>query len=181
MTDGEVILFPKARDDAVTPDAVVKRKDWQGCQHNVQLVLDHQAHQLRCPACDQVLDPFDWIENFIAHWEYTNTRYRQACQQAKAAELEVLRLKRLEANTKSRIRKGGLVITSKAARAAHDQLRALGYALGGERIASQADRDRVERRMGMFGYKPDDARLALRELHRICRLEGDPEEEAIPA
>lgn len=124
MTEN-VFLFPKAHDDAVTPDAVVKRKDWQGCQHKVQLVLDHEAHQLRCPACSQVLDPYDWIESYIAHWESTNTRFRQAKQQALEAEKRLLDLKRVEKNAKARARKAGVLLTSPQARSILDAFNGL--------------------------------------------------------
>lgn len=178
---GEVILFPKARDDAVRPDVDIDRgkRAYDGCHHRYQLVLDIDAHQLLCPNCGKALDPFDWIVDYVQKWDAVNTRYRQAKQQATEAEKRLLELQRVERNLKAKIRRGGLVITSVGARAAYKQLCSLGYILS-HQIQTPEDRPVVERRMGMFGYKPDEARRALRELHGICNLTGYPDEEAMP-
>lgn len=178
---GHVILFPKARDEAIKPDVDVKPKSklsHDGCRHNVQLLLDTEAHQLQCPSCGQVLDPFDWILDYIQKWNYITTRYRQAQQQAAHAEKRLADLERLEKNTKARIRKGGLVITSKGARAAYGTLRALGHAVDAG-LRTLEEKHKLEERLSLFSYKPEDARLAFGELHRLCNLEGEPDEKAI--
>lgn len=175
---GEVILFPKARDEAIRPDVDVKKSTWQDCQHRVQLVLDDAAHQLICPACNQVLDPFDWIQKYIQNWAYQNSRYRQAVQQAQQAEKRVADLKRAETNTKARIRKGGLVITSKGARAAYEQMGALATILG--RYLHGSDSEAVKEIMRWSGYKPEVAQVAIRELRQLCNLEVADEEIEMP-
>lgn len=169
---GEVILFPKAKDEAVRPDVDVKQKKWSDCQHNVQLVLDQQAHQLICPACKQVLDPFDWITKYIQSWAYQNTRYRQAVQQAQEAEKRLVKLKRAETNAKARIRKQGVLLTSVQARQIKDILSRVGMVLRYARShGSEGAADWIDK----VGVSPEQVSESFKLLYGMLELEDTDE------
>lgn len=157
----EVILFPLAPDDTVESGVEVKEQDYGGCRHH-RTVLDVEAHRLRCRDCDQELDPFDWILSFVRCWRRENTLYRQAQQQAREATARLEELKKAERRVKARIRRRGVLLTSKDARIARDQLRALSSAIPAvirEVTGDEQARKRALRRVHLFGF---DAREAAR-------------------
>lgn len=178
---GDILLFPKIKEgaDAITPPAEKKPRPLHGdCLHRRKSILDQTAHQLICADCDQVLDPFDWISDYVGRWDRENTFYRQARQQGIDAAKRLAELERLERNTKARIRRGGLVISPGGARAALDQLRALNHLLT-DMLREEGNPEsfkKAEARMRLWGYRPEDGRRALRELSALCGLEEPPVE-----
>jgi len=162
--EGRLIRFPRAPDDAERGDLEVddprRRFDHEHCKHPRPLSLDVEAHQLVCQKCGQALDAFDFLLDLTSRWERFNAGYRAARQQEKAALARVETLKRLERNAKARIRKQGVTITTADARAARDQLRALGRALANV----VGDREDAVRTARLCGYKDADVLRALRAL-----------------
>lgn len=176
---GEVILFPRIRDDAVTPPAEVKdsRRSYEPgtCRHDRnRLHLDIEAHQLVCPDCKQVLDPFDWIVKYVNEWARHNTGYRQAVQQEKELRHRVDKLQKLETRVKARIRGAGILLTSGEARKARDQLRAMHSAL----ISAVGDREKAIRMAHLHGFRKDDVAVAFNALDRQLELRDPPEEQS---
>lgn len=170
---GDLIPFPKAPDGAETGPLETKRRDpypIEGCKHPRPLVLDQEAHELRCAECGQTLDIFDFLFDLTAKWESFNNGYRAARQQEKATLARVENLKRLERNAKARIRKAGVVLTTAQARVVGQQLRALQY------VAIKAvGLDEAKRQARLSGVEVD----RLREAEAILRDQLDLNREAV--
>lgn len=181
---GDVILFPKARDESITPDVDVLKKRTEDfgdrfCQHRVQLVLDQEAHQLICPACNQALDPFTWILDYIRKWARQNTRYRQAVQQANEAETRLLDLQRQERNAKARIRKKGVLLSGPDARLLRDHLRKCSSVLDAAfRYGDEEWQTKMKEWVDVFGIDIAAYREAFKPLNDAIELQLKDEPEA---
>lgn len=166
----QIIVFPTIPgSDAIGPPAEVKEKRrWtlDGCQHRKH-TLDMEAHRMRCSDCDQEIDCFDWIVEYARKWARFNTEYRQAIRQAADATKRVAVLERIEKNTKARIRKHGVLLTSGQARRLRDQYQALMSALDHayrERLQDEDSRHKLRNELRLFGIDFDKLRPALRPL-----------------
>jgi hypothetical protein len=179
VTDGEVIRFPKAPDDAERGPLRTRRRrrgfDPEACKHPHPLVLDEEAHELRCGKCGQTLDIFDFLLDWIARWESYNLGYQAARQQERAARSRVETLKRHEKNAKARIRKGGVVLSVAQARVVRDQLVRLQH-VAIEAVGSLEETQRLARLGGVDAERLREATRILGEQvdlpdeHRVAGL-----------
>lgn len=162
---GDLIPFPKAPDDTEAGPLKAKRRDrypMEGCKHPRPLVLDQEAHELRCGECGQTLDIFDFLFDLTGKWELFNRGYRAARQQERATLARLENLKRLERNAKARIRKGGVVLTSAQARVVRSQLVGLqGVAV--RAVGSVEETRRLARLNGVDEERLVEALALLRE------------------
>lgn len=127
VTDENVFLFPRVKDDSETivPPGEIVRPAHDACRHRRQVVLDKAAHQMKCADCGQILDCFDWIHEYVSRWDSENTYYRQARQQRADAVARLAELTKAEKNQKARLRKRGVTLTTAEARALKDVLATL--------------------------------------------------------
>jgi len=167
-----VLRFPKAPDDAVRGPLESDRRGWEDCKHPRPLVLDVEAHELRCGKCGQRLDVFDFLLDLTAKWERFNVGYRAARDQERAAVARVALLKRAERNAKQRIRKRGVVLTHAQARVVRGQLVSLQYLA----VEIAGSREEAERRARLKGTDLDRLREALEILNE--QLDFDRERRA---
>lgn len=167
MTDGELIRFPRAPDDAVRGPLEVDRPAWDDCKHPRPFVLDVEAHELRCAKCGQVLDVFDFLLRLTNDWERFNTGYRDARRQERAALGRVEHLKKVEKNAKARIRKHGVVLTSAQARVVLEQLRALQHVA----INLAGGREEAERLARLNGVDSGRLREAVEVLREQVHID----------
>jgi hypothetical protein len=166
-----VLRFPKAPDDAVRGPLESDRPKWDDCKHPRPLVLDVEAHELRCGKCGQRLDAFDFLLDLTYKWERYNTGYRSARDQERAAVARVALLKRAERNAKQRIRKRGVVLTHAQAKTVRAQLSAL------QHLAVDAvGQEEAVRRSKLMGVDPEKLREAYTILNE--QIEFDRERRA---
>lgn len=174
---GEVILFPKVKDDdpPIEPPATIKPrpKAWErskGCTHAGRSTLDETAHALLCSDCGQVLDAFEWIRRFVQRWDRVNTDYQQARQQCSATHERLADLERRERNAKARIRKATAPELVAARKAVEQASRAIYRTIEAMREFGISDGDALY-------AKVYDARSALRVAYDAL-ADAEPEGDA---
>ena len=95
-----------------------REKEQRTCYTHRSFELDEDSRRVYCQDCREEVDPFTALASFAADWRRWRTD-REQLQKANAEARERLRdLKRLESNTRARIRR-------KTGMSAHEQDRAV--------------------------------------------------------
>lgn len=101
IEDTNVRLFPGAEIPEQTLS--VERKRLGFCSHE-KITLDEHSRSVRCPACEQVFDPFDFLQKEVARIQQAWERHREVRVSLNELLDRVDALKKEEARLKGRIK-----------------------------------------------------------------------------
>lgn len=100
-TDSNICQFPGAE---IPEQTLSVEKKYRGfCQHE-KITLDSHNRTVRCVACDQVFDPFNFLLNEVARLQDAWERNKMVRQDLSDLNDRVDALKKEEARLKARIK-----------------------------------------------------------------------------